>query len=1046
MKTKDRLFSGATLGGLYLCMFAAHAQNGPFLYVPSNVSVTPPLGVSVVDTSTNTVPFAPIPAGPGIAVAVRGDESVAWVSNNTNGTVTPLETAANTLGGPIQLTGGSFVEGLAITPNGETLYATTVSMTGSPGAEGFLTPINTATNTAGPAINVGLNPRDAVVSPVGNNTVWVANEILADGQGAVTRVVNNVAGVPIELGAGQQAFGLAITPNGNALYATNPFGPNVAVINTSTGTVTTINVGGGSFGIAPTPNGQSIYVALAFAHEVAVINVASNMVIFIPLPPGPNSAAIPNGVAVSPDGKTVYVTDLLNNEVIPISTNNNMPGTPIPVVDMPEIFPGIASNGNALLAGGLTFVANTSGALESTLASGLTGSLGPIFTGGTLQFAGPNITSSLPITLEAQGGTFDTLANTATLSGTISGPGALTKIGTGTLILTGDNTYDGGTTINAGTLQLGNGGTTGRIVGNVTDDGTLVFNRGGAKKTFDGAISGSGELVKMGSDTLVLTANNTYSGGTIINDGTLVAGVPNAAQAISNALGAGDVFLNGGTLRTPSLDPLVINIRGNYTQGPGGTLALGVAGTNPGDYDHVQVGGNASLNGALTVVSLNGFHPKAGDVFGVLRTNGTRSGTFTHLNDFLSNNLVPELRPLAIEVVAPNGVDLIYAAAPTPTPPPGTGPPIVENPNPLPEAPFPPAEVVGILDPTAEQLTSLFEISFSGANSLRFNLDDRMTQIQQGSTGFVSPIPAPLPPPEAKATIGEGKGEGKEVAPPPVFQPTPQNRWGVWVNGWGDFVSIDNDNFAKGYNFTTGGVSTGIDYRITEHFALGIFGSYAHTWTSLQPSGNIDVDTGRGGLYATYFDHGFYLNTAAFGAYNSYDTRRQGLLGAASGSSDGYEFSTFLDAGYNFSFGNLSVGPTGAVQYTNVHVNGFSEHGSLIPLTVHEDSEESWRTDLGLQASYTWHCGNVLVIPSVTAAWEHEFKYSTLPITVSAPALGGATATFFGPNEGHDSAIINAGVGVLLNQRISVYVGYQGQVGRKNYDANGVTGTIGFSF
>jgi hypothetical protein len=66
----------------------------------------------------------------------------------------------------------------------------------------------------------------------------------------------------------------------------------------------------------------------------------------------------------------------------------------------------------------------------------------------------------------------------------------------------------------------------------------------------------------------------------IIQDGVLVAGVPIAGQATSFALGAGDVFLQGGTLRTPSLDPLIINVGGNYTQGPGGTLALGVAGVN----------------------------------------------------------------------------------------------------------------------------------------------------------------------------------------------------------------------------------------------------------------------------------------------------------------------------------------------------------------------------------------------------------------------------------------------------------------------------------
>ena len=48
------------------------------------------------------------------------------------------------------------------------------------------------------------------------------------------------------------------------------------------------------------------------------------------------------------------------------------------------------------------------------------------------------------------------------------------------LTLTGANTYTGGTTISAGTLPLGNGGTTGSVAGNIVDNGALVFNRSNA--------------------------------------------------------------------------------------------------------------------------------------------------------------------------------------------------------------------------------------------------------------------------------------------------------------------------------------------------------------------------------------------------------------------------------------------------------------------------------------------------------------------------------------------------------------------------------------
>jgi autotransporter-associated beta strand protein len=66
-------------------------------------------------------------------------------------------------------------------------------------------------------------------------------------------------------------------------------------------------------------------------------------------------------------------------------------------------------------------------------------------------------------------------SDVSTFSGSIIGPGQVAQIGSGTVALLGTNTYTGGTTISSGTLQLGNGGTTGSIVGNVTDKGTFAF-------------------------------------------------------------------------------------------------------------------------------------------------------------------------------------------------------------------------------------------------------------------------------------------------------------------------------------------------------------------------------------------------------------------------------------------------------------------------------------------------------------------------------------------------------------------------------------------
>ena len=53
-----------------------------------------------------------------------------------------------------------------------------------------------------------------------------------------------------------------------------------------------------------------------------------------------------------------------------------------------------------------------------------------------------------------------------------------------------------------------------------------------------------------------------------------------------------------------------------------------------------------------------------------------------------------------------------------------------------------------------------------------------------------------------------------------------------------------SDFKAHGYKFTTGGIDLGIDYRLTNHLAFGLMGSYAHTWSDLRP-GSIDVDSAQ---------------------------------------------------------------------------------------------------------------------------------------------------------------------------------------------------------
>jgi autotransporter-associated beta strand protein len=119
----------------------------------------------------------------------------------------------------------------------------------------------------------------------------------------------------------------------------------------------------------------------------------------------------------------------------------------------------------------------------------------------------------------------------------------LTTIGAGTLILTANSTYTGTTTISGGTLQVGNGGTSGALgSGNVLNNATLALNRSD-NTIFSNAISGSGVVVKKGFGDVTFTGANTSSGGLMVSQGLTWAG--SAAN-----LGSGTITLGDATTGT----------------------------------------------------------------------------------------------------------------------------------------------------------------------------------------------------------------------------------------------------------------------------------------------------------------------------------------------------------------------------------------------------------------------------------------------------------------------------------------------------------------
>jgi autotransporter-associated beta strand protein len=184
-----------------------------------------------------------------------------------------------------------------------------------------------------------------------------------------------------------------------------------------------------------------------------------------------------------------------------------------------------AGSGTTILAGNNLYSGTTTIA-AGTLQVGAGGTTGALGTGGVVN----NGTLA-----------FDR-RDAVVLSSDITGVGTLAQIGDGSLILTGANSYAGGTTILKGTLQVGDGGTTGSLgTGNVTNHGTLAFKRSDEVTVADD-IAGSGVVAHLGTGRLTLTGRNSYTGGTIIAGGARLQ-VGNGGT--TGSLGTGKVRNNG---------------------------------------------------------------------------------------------------------------------------------------------------------------------------------------------------------------------------------------------------------------------------------------------------------------------------------------------------------------------------------------------------------------------------------------------------------------------------------------------------------------------
>ncbi len=623
----------------------------------------------------------------------------------------------------------------------------------------------------------------------------------------------------------------------------------------------------------------------------------------------------------------------------------------------------------------------------------------------------------------------DNTSTPMTIAVILTSTGSLTKDGDGTLYLTKDNSYSGGTILQKGIISVAKNSALGNAAGTLTFDGgtlqirdnissarsVILKSGGGAIDTntsytlyLTGVISGAGGLTKLSDGMLVLSGPNTYSGGTIISDGTLQAGADNTLPF-------------GGAVTVASGAQLGI---GAYTQaidsysGPG-TLAL----TLKSGVTNIAITNTATLTGGTLAVGLTPQVITAGQIFTPI-TAGLITGEFTSITAPAALSFAPTYSPGSVVLTA--GLVPFATVAET-----RNQKAVGNNLEAFRVSPSGDVSTVigNLYTLNSVQLNSAFDqigpfslasmrgIGMAGAAIQSAAVNQRLDALTDGSDrgGFASynltgrssePGEFHTDAKHSDADVSRLKGGERSREP-----------WGFFASGVGTVGTVNKKTDEQpAYKFYSGGLIMGADYRFNEHLAAGLLGGYLDGQASVSSPGRATVDnrSARYGFYASGHGDTFHANLYAGKAADSFATERKVAFGdisrKATAKPGGDEINLGVSAGYD---GWGPVSSFAGLNYDRLKIDAFTEKGAeSLNLKVSAQTAESMKSSLGLRYADKVVFDSSLLASYISVAWRHEFKDKGDIEAQLASGTGGAFSVAAG-DSARDSAL--GGIGISAN-------------------------------